>query len=87
MRHYFQPHHCWQWAGLSGMQSEVLFAFDACRPTLKRQMDYCMDHPEEISKMASVQRKVLCSRLLSWLFSAAEGILNSSAFTSFSDLP
>jgi vesicle-associated membrane protein 7 len=27
-------------------------------PTIKRQMEYCRDHPEEISKMVSVQRKV-----------------------------
>jgi hypothetical protein len=29
-----------------------------CRPIIKRQMEYCRDHPEEISKMVSVQRKV-----------------------------
>jgi hypothetical protein len=29
-----------------------------CSPTIKRQMEYCRDHPEEISKMVSVQRKV-----------------------------
>eukprot|EP00775_Hariotina_reticulata_P008912 gene8912-9089_t len=38
-------------AGVDGLNSSF-------GPTLKRQMDYCMDHPEEISKMASVQRKV-----------------------------
>jgi len=27
-------------------------------PTIKRQMEYCRDHPDEISKMVSVQRKV-----------------------------
>jgi vesicle-associated membrane protein 7 len=27
-------------------------------PIIKRQMEYCRDHPEEISKMVSVQRKV-----------------------------
>jgi hypothetical protein len=28
------------------------------RPKLKMQMEYCMSHPEEISKVASVQKKV-----------------------------
>eukprot|EP00882_Tetradesmus_deserticola_P005130 GHRQ01005403.1.p1 GENE.GHRQ01005403.1~~GHRQ01005403.1.p1 ORF type:complete len:271 (+),score=123.77 GHRQ01005403.1:462-1274(+) len=27
-------------------------------PVMQRQLTYCMEHPEEISKMASVQRKV-----------------------------
>ena len=30
----------------------------ACSPIIKRQMEYCRDHPDEISKMVSVQRKV-----------------------------
>ena len=29
-----------------------------CRPRLKYWMDYCQEHPEEISKIASVQKKV-----------------------------
>lgn len=28
------------------------------RPVIKRTMEYCMQHPEEINKMVSVQRKV-----------------------------
>ena len=28
------------------------------RPVLKSHMEYCQEHPEEISKIASVQRKV-----------------------------
>jgi hypothetical protein len=30
----------------------------ACSPVMQRELTYCMEHPEEISKMASVQRKV-----------------------------
>jgi len=29
-----------------------------CRPRLKYWMDYVQEHPEEISKIASVQKKV-----------------------------
>lgn len=29
-----------------------------CSPIMQRQLTYCMEHPEEISKMVSVQRKV-----------------------------
>jgi hypothetical protein len=29
-----------------------------CSPVMQRELMYCMEHPEEISKMASVQRKV-----------------------------
>jgi hypothetical protein len=29
-----------------------------CRPKLKENMDYCMSHPEEISKISSVQKRV-----------------------------
>ena len=30
----------------------------SCRPRLKYHMDYCMEHPEELTKVASVQKKV-----------------------------
>jgi Synaptobrevin len=30
----------------------------AHRPIIQRQMAYCAEHPEEVSKMAAVQRKV-----------------------------
>eukprot|EP00882_Tetradesmus_deserticola_P031303 GHRQ01035392.1.p1 GENE.GHRQ01035392.1~~GHRQ01035392.1.p1 ORF type:complete len:211 (+),score=94.99 GHRQ01035392.1:452-1084(+) len=36
----------------------VLAVLLACSPVMQRQLTYCMEHPEEISKMASVQRKV-----------------------------
>ena len=29
-----------------------------CRPRLKYHMDYCMEHPEELTKVAAVQKKV-----------------------------
>ena len=29
-----------------------------CRPRLKYWMDYCQEHPDEMNKVASVQRKV-----------------------------
>lgn len=29
-----------------------------CRPRLKMHMDYCMEHPEELTKVAAVQKKV-----------------------------
>lgn len=29
-----------------------------CRPKLKQQMQYCVDHPEEISKLAKVKAQV-----------------------------
>ncbi len=28
------------------------------RPRLKMHMDYCMEHPEELSKVAGLQKKV-----------------------------
>jgi hypothetical protein len=30
----------------------------ACSPRLKSHMEYCMAHPEEISKIAAVQKRV-----------------------------
>ena len=33
-----------------------------CRPRLKYWMDYCQDHPDEMNKVASVQRKVSASQ-------------------------
>lgn len=29
-----------------------------CRPKLKEHMQYCVDHPEEISKLAKVKAQV-----------------------------
>lgn len=29
-----------------------------CRPKLKEHMQYCVDHPEEISKLANVKAQV-----------------------------
>lgn len=29
-----------------------------CRPKLKQQMQYCVDHPEEINKLAKVKAQV-----------------------------
>ncbi len=29
-----------------------------CRPRLKYHMDYCMEHPEELSRVAGLQKKV-----------------------------
>lgn len=29
-----------------------------CRPRLKHHMDYCMEHPEELSRVAGLQKKV-----------------------------
>ena len=29
-----------------------------CRPKLKEQMEYCMAHPEELTKVAAVQKRV-----------------------------
>jgi len=31
---------------------------EMCRPKLKQQMQYCVDHPEEINKLAKVKAQV-----------------------------
>ena len=31
---------------------------EICRPKLKQQMQYCVDHPEEINKLAKVKAQV-----------------------------
>ena len=36
-------------------------AVDPCRPKLKEHMEYCMSHPEEVSKISSVQKQVSVS--------------------------
>lgn len=36
---------------------DVINSF-VCRPKLKAQMQYCVDHPEEISKIAKVKAQV-----------------------------
>ena len=32
--------------------------FNCCRPKLKEHMQYCVDHPEEVSKLAKVKAQV-----------------------------
>jgi len=32
--------------------------YEICRPKLKQQMQYCVDHPEEINKLAKVKAQV-----------------------------
>lgn len=62
------------------------------RPRLKEQMEYCMSHPDELTKVAAVQKRV--SFLLSprlgcpttsskALNPAAEHIQEAPSFTSF----
>jgi hypothetical protein len=43
---------------LAACSCTCLSALLACSPVMQRELTYCMEHPEEISKMASVQRKV-----------------------------
>lgn len=33
--------------------------FEYFRPKLKEQMEYCMAHPDELTKVAAVQKRVL----------------------------
>ena len=35
-----------------------MLIFTACRSKLKEHMQYCVDHPEEINKLAKVQAQV-----------------------------
>lgn len=44
----------WKCQHGQGMRHKVLL----CRPRLKYWMDYCQEHPDEMNKIASVQKKV-----------------------------
>ena len=58
------------WPTFSKTRSYLLVL---CRPRLKEQMDYCMAHPEELTKVAAVQKKVCPVRLQrAWLLYSVE---------------